>query len=622
MKKILLLLTTLSLLTSCSILFPNNSSEEGINKPTSNFDPWDKLGGGKLGVDGTEENTTLEDYNELITSVDSSKQDENIETNLVINFSDLSKLPDGVSHSSGLVYITKAGTYLLKGNLEGNIIVDKCNEQDVKLIFDNVNITSKGSSAPITFKKSNGKRIITLKENTVSTLKDSTSNFGDSADETLIEAKTVSLTINGKGNLNLISQSISSTGIECKDELFVINANIDINTTNHGIKVDKYIHIENANIGIKSKNDGIKTDITPISLEEAQTFANSLENGYIYIKNTNLNIDSGDDAILANSCIYISNKDTNDINIKTNSGTPNTINESVSNSVNGKGIKVTGITYLSGTNETIVDSNVEENYSIIIDGGNTNINANGDAISSRGNVLIESGHITVSSGDDGIHAEYLNTIRGGNINVSKSFEGIEGAGVEIYGGDIIVNSIDDGINASNSSTNYDAHIYIGGGNIEVNAEGDGVDSNGWMEISDGNLIINGPTGGMNGSLDSDKGILVKSGNILAVGSRGMVETPSSNSNQCYININLSSKTKDKIVIFDSSDNEIFSYTPTKEYQSVVLSLKQFEKGKTYYAQIGSNTYEATLNNIGTALGTNSSGNNNQGFIPGGRPPKR
>ena len=63
-------------------------------------------------------------------------------------------------------------------------------------------------------------------------------------------------------------------------------------------------------------------------------------------------------------------------------------------------------------------------------------------------------------------------------------------------------------------------------------------------------------------------------------------------------------------------------TPNKKYQSVVLTLDSFELDKTYYVVVGETTYEAKLTNVGTAWGTNSSGNNNQGFMPGGRPPKR
>ena len=627
MKK-LLILFSLVLLTGCSILYPDNnptnstSNNPNPNKPSNYFDPWDKLGGGGTFEDGSEENKSLNDFDNLYTSIDSVMVDNTISNEKVINLSTMTSLPSGVSYSSGLLYINAGGTYLLKGNLEGYILVDNCNDQDVRLIFDGISITSVGQVAPITFKKSSGNRIITLKENTVSILKDSTANVGDTADESLIEAKTVNLTINGKGTLNLASQSEHSTAIECKDKLYILDSTINIDATNNGMKIDNYIYFENANISIKALNDGIKTDIVPISLEEGKQLASSLNNGYISINNTDINIDAGDDGISANSFIYINNSEDNEIDIKTNGGTPEVLSEKVSDSVSGKAIKVNGITYLEGTKETFIPSTHENNYSLVINGGNIHLNSNSDALSSKGNILIEKGELSITSGDDGIHAEYLVTIRNGTVDVQKSYEGIEGAAVEIYDGYINVISMDDGINASNSDVKYDNYIYIENGRIYVNSEGDGVDSNGRIEIKGGTLAIDGPTGGMNGALDSDKGILVEDGEVIAVGSRGMVERPSSNSTQYYLDINLSERTTGTISIYNSDNQMIFSFTPEKDYQSVILSSYKFIKGETYYVELGTLNYEVTINSIGTALGTNSSGNNNQGYNPNGRPPRK
>lgn len=610
-KKFLLLLSSL-LLSSCSLLIPNSSSEY--------FDPWDKLGGGGSVSVGSSSNVDINDY-EALENVNDYYKNEEVEGTF-INLNDLSSLPSGVTVVSNTLTINKSGSYVLKGTFNGHIIVDKASEQDVKLVLDNVNITGINGSAPITFKKTTAKRVITLKEGSVNTIKDSSLNVGDTKDESIIEIKTCPLSINGKGKLILESIGSNTTPIKGNESLYIFNANLEIKGNNNGIKIDKKIIIEKANINITAKNDGIKTDIVPISLENASSLASSLENGYISIKNSNIDIVSGDDGIIAHSFLYINN-DKEKVEIKTNNGAPNTISEKTSSSSNGKALKVEGISYVTSSKETKVESTHEDNYSLILNGGEYDLNSNSDAISSQGNVLIENGEFTISSGDDGIHGEYLTTIRNGDINIEKSYEGIEGSGVEIYGGNIIVNSIDDGINGANSDViNYDFHIYIGGGNIYVNSSGDGVDSNGWIEISDGKLIIDGPTSGMNGSLDSERGILVSKGDLLALGSRGMVETPASNSTQCYININLSSTSKENIKVYDSEDNELLNHTPIKEYQSVVLSLKSFEKGKTYYVHIGETVYEATLNNVGTALGTNSSGYENQGFMPGGRPPRR
>lgn len=624
MKKIVPLFLLTLILSSCSILYPNYSSNNQPNEEQGSFfEPWDKLGGGKEATVGSEENIKNEDYSSLELNIDSKQLNESKDTTNSINLNSITTLPSGVSFASGKLSITKGGTYYIEGSLKGNIFVDTCSNQDVRLILSNVNITSENANAPISFKKSEGHRIITVLEGTTSTLTDSSKNVGDTSDGSIIEAKSCKLTINGKGNLILESKSSSSTGIECKESLSIINTKIDINATNHGIKVDEIINIKDANIKIKSGNDGIKNDITPTTLDNAKTLASSLDNGVINIISSSIDLDVKDDGISATSMLYIKNSENDLINIKTNGGAPSKITEATSDSSNGKAIRVEGIKYINGTTETKVSSTHENNYSLIIDGGKFNLNSNNDAISSQGNVIINDGTYVINSGDDGIHSEYTTTIRGGNINIESSYEGIEGAGVEIYGGNISLYSIDDGINASNSEiSGYDNHILIRDGNIEVNADGDGVDSNGWIKVDGGTLSIYGPISGMNGSLDSDKGILVENGDIIALGSRGMVETPAKNSTQPYININLSSAVSSVIEVLDSDSNSLIKVTPNKKYQSVVLTLDSFELDKTYYVVVGETTYEAKLTNVGTALGTNSSGNNNQGFMPGGRPPKR
>ena len=225
------------------------------------------------------------------------------------------------------------------------------------------------------------------------------------------------------------------------------------------------------------------------------------------------------------------------------------------------------------------------------------------------------------TGDDGIHAEYLTKISSGTITVNKSYESIEGATVEILGGVLNLTSTDDGINAANSDLGkYSFYILISGGYITVNAGGDGVDSNGTVKITGGTLYIYGPTNSANAALDADSGIIITGGDVCAIGAAGMVEIPSNNSTQCYISLTLSSSVSANtaITVSNSDGDTLLNITPSKKYQSVIISLSTFTQGETYTISVGSDSYSAALTSIGTALGRNMYGGGNQGFMPGGR----
>lgn len=170
-------------------------------------------------------------------------------------------------------------------------------------------------------------------------------------------------------------------------------------------------------------------------------------------------------------------------------------------------------------------------------------------------------------------------------------------------------SADDGINAANGDLRYESfYIYIAGGNIHVDAEGDGLDSNGTIQINGGCLLIDGPTREDNGALDSDKGIIVNGGTICAIGSKGMVETPSQSSNQNYINLGLEKivSSGSQILLKDKDGTTIFSHTSKKSFQSVVLSMSNLILGKKFTIIAGNESFTFAISSKATILGNTSS----------------
>ncbi|MBQ3937947.1 MAG: carbohydrate-binding domain-containing protein [Clostridia bacterium] len=163
-----------------------------------------------------------------------------------------------------------------------------------------------------------------------------------------------------------------------------------------------------------------------------------------------------------------------------------------------------------------------------------NVTAVNDAIKSGSVLNILSGNITVSADDDGVKSDYTLNVgteggEGPTVNVQKSYEGIEAAVINIRSGSISVSAADDGLNAANSDlgNNYPFELNILGGSIYVDASGgDGVDSNGTLTVAGGNLIVFSSSRNDNSALDSEKGITLTGGAVLAVGSSGMAEGPS------------------------------------------------------------------------------------------------
>ena len=218
----------------------------------------------------------------------------------------------------------------------------------------------------------------------------------------------------------------------------------------------------------------------------------------------------------------------------------------------------------------------------------------------------------ISSGDDGIHADGTLTIDGGEVTLTQSYEGLEAAAVTINDGTLHITASDDAINvaggADSSSvsgrpgqndfaTNSANTLTINGGYLVVDSGGDGLDSNGTITMTGGTAIVNGPIEDMNGALDAQE-LAISGGYLVAVGSSGMAEAPSDTSTQYSLLVIFDqAQTAGTIVHIQSADGtDVLTFAPTKQFQSVVLSSADLEKGQTYTVFLG-----------GTATGTITDG---------------
>lgn len=234
--------------------------------------------------------------------------------------------------------------------------------------------------------------------------------------------------------------------------------------------------------------------------------------------------------------------------------------------------------------------------------GNFEINAGKDAIHSKNQIDISGGDFKISCEDDGVHSDSILNITDGNIKIEKSYEGLEAENINISGGNIEIKASDDGINAAggNDSSqqngfgggdkfkgNANASIKVTGGFIYINADGDGFDSNGTAEMTGGTLLVDGPTNGGNGAVDYEKSFTMTGGLLVACGSSEMAQAVSDTSTQNCIMVNLSRQSADTLFnLSDSNGNSIVTYSPSKEYQNVVICSDKIKTGETYTISTG------------------------------------
>jgi hypothetical protein len=134
----------------------------------------------------------------------------------------------------------------------------------------------------------------------------------------------------------------------------------------------------------------------------------------------------------------------------------------------------------------------------------------------------------------------------------------------------------------------DSEVRITGGYIYIDAAGDGLDSNGSLYIDGGTIIVNGPTNNGNGALDYNGTAEITGGILVAAGSAGMAQAPgmSSSQNSLLVYYTSAQAAGTLVNLSDEDGNSILTFSPSKTYQSIVISLPELKQEQTYTLSSG------------------------------------
>jgi hypothetical protein len=133
-------------------------------------------------------------------------------------------------------------------------------------------------------------------------------------------------------------------------------------------------------------------------------------------------------------------------------------------------------------------------------------------------------------------------------------------------------------------------------------------------MTGGALLVNGPTLNGNGPIDYDGVFNMSGGLLIAAGSAGMAQAPSTSSTQYALMhiFNQSQPTGATVRIVSQDGREVVSFTPTKTYQSFLVSSPELTQGSTYLVYSGDTQAASyTLSSVITGAQTG-------GMMGGGR----
>ena len=477
-------------------------------------------------------------------------------TRITMSSSSISVEGSGVTVDGSVVTITEPGTYIVSGSLSnGQLAVATESEETVKIVLDGVNLTY-SSNAPFAVLKAE-KVVVFLEDGTINTFSD-TENYvfaeGEDEPNATFYSK-ANLSFYGTGTLQVNSNY--NDGISSKDGMLIAGGNFVVNSVDDGIRGKDYLVIRGGNFEVNSDGDAFKSDN-----DEDE------DRGYILIGGGEFDVvTTAGDGFSAETDLLVK------------AGTFDL--------VTGGGV--------AGYNDDISAKALKAGVSLILEGGEFEIDAADDGLHSNTNLVVHGGTFKIATGDDGVHADAEVTLNDGEITVSESYEALEGTVITINGGTQHLTASDDGINAAGEAG--ERFLYFQGGYTFVKAGGDGIDSNGSIAMTDGTVIVNGPTSGGNGVLDFDGRFQVSGGTLIAAGTSNMAQAPGTSSEQNTVAIFVSQQAANTpIAIQDGEGNNVLVYAPTVNYSFLVFSSPNLKDSGSYTAYVG-----------GTASGTVADG---------------
>ena len=559
----------------------------------------------------------------------------------------------GAAVENNKVTITEAGTYVLSGTLtDGCIDVNVSGKGTVRLILNGVNITS-STTAPFIVEDAK-KVVVTLADGTTNTFTDSTRVAADDEDYSAAVYSKADLTFNGNGTLNI--NAGYRNGIKSTDDLKIVSGTYNITSNEDGIVGKDLLAVKTGIFNITSGQDGMKStydkdDTKGNIIIDDGTFNITASTDGIQSEHI-LRINGGEFNIKTGNGYQASTKSSNsqpgNMGGNTTTTTQTQDEDSMKGLKAGTIIKVTGGTYIIDSQ----DDAVHTNGNMYIDNGKYTINTGNDAFHADTQLVINGGTIDIQNSYEGIESLEI-IINGGDINVTASDDGINASGGSsdstgtqqqgmsdnnrpgnmdnndsnmnlgqpgvmmdgnqsgngMMGGNSDNMGQLQGMPDNNKSGNMggfgnsdsNATMTINGGNLFVNAFGDGLDANGSIYINGGTVIICGPTSDGDTAIDFDSACEIKGGTVMAFGSSGMLETPTSAENGACIVTSFSSVSAGtQYTLTDSTGKTILSYTPSKAYASAIVYSADISTGNTYTVNAGSVSQSVTVNSAVTS----------------------
>ncbi len=578
-----------------------------------------------------------------------------------INLTDLTYTGEGVEIADNQITITQGGDFTLTGTLDnGNITVNT--EDKVKIRLSGAVVVS--SEGPCIYFKKADKAYITVTEGTENSL-----TAEDSESDALYSKD--NLEIKGKGTLNITSKG--GHAIKVTENLTIENGVLNLTAEGDGIHVNDTFKMTGGEVNISSVGDGIdsesiviieggelniETKGTPIETETTATQEN------VWLKRfedeADIEFEKSTKGISAEWMMVISGGDV-------------TVN-SASHGIHCQDeIEITGGILNISSN---YDKGISAHGNLTIDGETTviDITKSTEGIESKNVMTINNGKIDIVASDDAINATggKSGEMMGGGFGGGQKPQNADKAPMEgnqnqagefakpdrtqreenmqMQGGnrgnrpDMQMNGempafpengemptppengnmqapdfANDGNRPQDGMMggNMKDCLIINGGEIEVIAGDDCLDSNGNIVINGGIIKatkVNGSFIGMESVIDPDgKTTISENATIIsAVGNGSLQGSLNISQNMITLYSEISHNAGENITLKDKSGKAIAEYIPKGTFKGVIIISPDIKTGERYTLTAGSESYEITVTEQKTVIGTQT----NQGGFSG------